>query len=133
VGRIGAAVLDHAILGAVDVAVVYLSLRVTGLGFDEWALLPKAPLLGFLVLVKLFYFAAFTAVGGQTIGKMAARIRVVSSEGAPVAAAAALRRALAGGLSAATLGLGFAPALFDPQRRALHDRIAQTRVIAVPA
>jgi hypothetical protein len=31
-----------------------------------------------------------------------------------------------------TLGLGFVPALVGADRRALHDRLAHTRVIAQP-
>ena len=133
VHRIGAALLDLAILGVVDTAVVYFTLRMTGLSLADWAALPKAPLLGFLVLVKLAYFVAFTAVGGQTIGKMAAGIRVVAEDGTPVDAVVAVRRTLAGAVSAAALGIGFALALFDPQHRALHDRVARTRVIGVAA
>jgi uncharacterized RDD family membrane protein YckC len=32
-------------------------------------------------------------------------------------------------VSALPLGLGFLPALFGPERRALHDRLADTRVV----
>ena len=133
VHRIGAALLDLAILGIVDAAVVYFTLRMTGLALTDSAALPMPPLLGFLGIVKLAYFVAFTAVGGQTIGKMAAGIRVVAEDGTPVDAVVAVRRTLAGAVSVAALGIGFALALFDPQHRALHDRIARTRVIGVAA
>jgi uncharacterized RDD family membrane protein YckC len=39
-----------------------------------------------------------------------------------------MRRTCAGVLSVLLLGLGFAPALFG-NRRALHDRLAGTRVV----
>jgi uncharacterized RDD family membrane protein YckC len=102
-----------------------------GLPVDEFMLLPAMPLIAFLLLIKLSYFCAFTAVGGQTIGKMAAHIRVVSADNGPLDAAAALRRTLAGLVSAIPLGLGFLPALLSSDRRALHDRIARTRVIVL--
>jgi uncharacterized RDD family membrane protein YckC len=131
--RAAAAVLDLAILGGIDVVVVYLTVRMTSLTLDDWATLPLPPLLAFLALVKVGYFVAFTSVGGQTIGKMAAGIRVVGSDGAPVTPVVALRRTLAGAVSAAVLGLGFVAAFFDPQQRALHDRVARTRVVGASA
>jgi uncharacterized RDD family membrane protein YckC len=129
--RAAAAAIDHLLLGSVDLAVVYFTLRMAGLPVDEFMLLPAMPLIAFLLLIKLSYFCAFTAVGGQTIGKMAAHIRVVSADNGPLDAAAALRRTLAGLVSAIPLGLGFLPALLSSDRRALHDRIARTRVIVL--
>mgnify|MGYP002400060739 CR=1 FL=1 len=84
-------------------------------------------------MLKLAYFYAFTAVGGQTIGKMALHIRVVTENHASIDAAAALRRTVIGAVSTAVLGLGFLPAFFDPERRAFHDRVARTRVVALRA
>jgi uncharacterized RDD family membrane protein YckC len=129
--RLAAAAVDQLLLLAIDLSVVYFALRVAGLTMADWGLLPAAPLVSFLLLLKLSYFSAFTAVGGQTIGKMACGIRVVTDDGLPVDGARALRRALAGAMSTAGLGLGFVPALTDVNRRTLHDRVARTRVIAL--
>ena len=131
--RLAAATIDHGLLGAMDLAVVYFTLRMTGLTMAELFVLPLVPLMAFLLLVKLSYFTAFTAVGGQTIGKMAAHIRVVTVENRTVHASLAIQRALAGVASAALLGLGFLPALVGSERRALHDRLTRTRVIALPS
>ena len=79
-------------------------------------------------MLKIAYFYAFTAVGGQTIGKMAVGTCVIADDGAAVDAARAMRRTCAGVLSFLLLGLGFVPALFG-HRRALHDRLAGTRVV----
>jgi uncharacterized RDD family membrane protein YckC len=128
--RLGAAFIDHAILLAIDAAVVYFTLRMAVLPPSEWRLLPAVPLLAFLGLVKFAYFFAFTAVGGQTIGKMALGIRVVTDTNTPVDSACALRRTLAG-IAALVFGLGFIPALLGVERRAFHDRVAHTRVIAL--
>ncbi len=78
--RLGAALIDHLILFAIDAAVVYFTLRIATLPLSEWRMLPPLPMLAFLGLVKFAYFCAFTAVGGQTIGKMALAIRVVTAE-----------------------------------------------------
>jgi uncharacterized RDD family membrane protein YckC len=119
------------ILFAIDAAVVYFTLRMTVLPMAEWRVLPFIPLGGFLLFVKFAYFCAFTAVGGQTIGKMALGLRVVTDDDAAVTGACAIRRTLAGLISAATLGITFLPALIGGDRRALHDRLAHTRVIAL--
>jgi uncharacterized RDD family membrane protein YckC len=129
--RLAAAAIDHLLLSAIDLAVIYFTLRMAGLPMTEWTTLPAVPLVGFLLLVKLSYFCAFTAVGGQTIGKMAARIRVVTTNDASVDGPLAVKRALAGAVSAALFGLGYLPALIGSERRALHDRVTRTRVIAL--
>lgn len=131
--RLAAAAVDHLLLSAIDLSVIYLTLRMAGLPMAQWTVLPPAPLAAFLVFVKLSYFCAFTAVGGQTIGKMAARIRVVTTEDAPVDGARAIKRTLAGAVSAALLGFPYLPALVGAERRALHDRVTHTRVIALPS
>ena len=126
--RVVAVLIDHAILLGIDAAVVYFTLRMAGLAMSEWRLLPVAPMLTFLGLLKVAYFYAFTAVGGQTIGKMAVGTCVVADNGRPVGAAQAMRRTSAGMVSFLLLGLGFVPALFG-NHRALHDRLAGTRVV----
>jgi uncharacterized RDD family membrane protein YckC len=128
--RVVAAVIDHAILAGIDVAVIYFTLRLVSLAWSDWPLLSPLPLLAFLALIKLAYFSAFTALGGQTIGKMATHIRVVSEQNRLVDPAHAVRRSLAGALSLLTLGIGFLPALLTTERRALHDRLAHTRVVS---
>jgi uncharacterized RDD family membrane protein YckC len=130
--RIGAAFLDLAILLAIDLLVVYFTLRMAALTPGEWRLLPPVPLGLFLLLLNVAYAVAFTAIGGQTIGKMATRIRVVSDEGPMVTPALAFRRTLGAAVSILTLGGTFLPALIGRERRAVHDRVARTRVVALP-
>ena len=126
--RLIGAAIDYAILLGIDLGVVYFTLRMAGLSMSEWSVLPPAPMLAFLALLKVAYFYSFTAVGGQTIGKMAAGTCVIADNGAAVDAARAMRRTCAGVLSFLLLGLGFVPALFG-DHRALHDRLAGTRVV----
>jgi uncharacterized RDD family membrane protein YckC len=126
--RAAAAAIDGAVLIAIDLIVVYLTLRVAGLTTADWRLLPVWPLLVFLALVKVTYFSAFAAVGGQTIGKMATHIRVVTEDGHLLTPSRAIQRTLAAMVSIITLGAAFVPA-FVGARRALHDRVAGTRVV----
>jgi uncharacterized RDD family membrane protein YckC len=131
--RVLAALIDLTILLAIDLAVVYFTLRMAGLTMDEWRLLPPVPMLAFLAILKLAYFSAFTSIGGQTIGKMAARIQVVADDDGPLDPMRAMQRVLAGALSTLAFGLGFIPALIGHDRRPLHDRVARTRVVARPS
>jgi uncharacterized RDD family membrane protein YckC len=128
-----AALIDHAILLGIDVFVFFSTLRMTALTTEEWRSLPLLPFLSFLLFMKLAYFSAFTAMGGQTIGKMAARIRVVADDQFMMDPARAIKRTLTGVVSLASLGLGLIPALIAPDRRALHDRVAHTHVVDLPS
>ncbi len=78
VRRTVAGVIDVLILGSISAAVVVLTLRVCELTLEQWAMLPAVPMLAFLMLLCGGYFVLFTVAGGQTIGKMAAHIRVVN-------------------------------------------------------
>jgi uncharacterized RDD family membrane protein YckC len=129
VARLLAALLDHGLLLAIDAAVLYFTLRIASLPPTDWVLLPAVPVAFFLGLIKIGYFAAFTAIGGQTIGKMAAGLIVVSDGGQSIDPGRAVKRALAGAVSLLIGGLGFLPAVLAADRRALHDRVAGTRVI----
>ena len=129
--RFVAAAIDHGMLLAVDAIVIYFTLKMAGLDPAQWRLLSAMPLAAFLGMVKIAYFCAFTLVGGQTIGKMAVRIRVVGDDGADLDPARAVRRTLAGAFSLLAAGLGFLPVLLADDRRGVHDRVARTRVIAL--
>ncbi|MDO8681780.1 MAG: RDD family protein [Acidobacteriota bacterium] len=129
--RLGAGAIDLALLGAIDAIVVILTLRIAGLQTttDDLRVLPPIPFLGFLALLAFGYVASFTVAGGQTIGKMLLKLRVIGDDGRPVDAAGGVLRALGCMLVPITLGLSYVPALFTSDHRALHDRLAGTRVV----
>lgn len=130
--RLLAAVLDLAILGGIDVGVLYFTLKLCALPLSAGGMqaLPAVPLVTFLLLLDAGYAIMFTAAVGQTIGKMATGIKVVDndSDSQPPFGFAVLRTA-AYAASLLPAGLGFLPALLGKDRRALHDRLAETRVI----
>jgi uncharacterized RDD family membrane protein YckC len=130
--RAAAGLIDLAILFGIDVVIVYSTLRMSALTFNDWALLPAVPMLAFLLLLKLSYFGAFTAACGQTIGKMAMRIRVVGDD-MTLDPGRAARRTLVSAISCLAVGTGFIPVFVDPEHRALHDRVAGTRVVELPS
>lgn len=129
--RVGAGLIDLLLLAGIDAAVLYLTLRVSGLQntLADLRVLPPVPLVGFLAVVAFGYMAAFTVAGGQTIGKMALRLRVIGADGRPLDAASGTLRALGCMLVPITLGLSYLPALFTTDHRALHDRLSGTRVV----
>jgi uncharacterized RDD family membrane protein YckC len=127
--RLGAAALDWLMLLALDAGVVYFTLRVSRLAPSEMALLPPIPMAVFLILLNGGYLALFTAATGQTIGKMAVGVRVVSVGNGPLTVGRALVRVVALIASALPAGLGLLPVAFDEGRRGLHDRLANTRVV----
>jgi uncharacterized RDD family membrane protein YckC len=132
--RLAGGAVDLLLLGAIDLTVVYFTLRICDLTFGETLMLPAAPMMAFLLMLNGGYLATFVAASGQTIGKMAAGTRVVSADpGAGdhdrVSFEQAALRAVASVISTLPLGLGFLPALFGRERRALHDRLADTRVV----
>lgn len=127
--RILAAVVDVALLVGLDAVVLYFTLRLLGLVGAQMFELPLLPLLAFFLLLNGGYFIAFTAVGGQSIGKMALGIKVISEEEGDVPIGRATLRTLAYLVSALPLGAGFLPGVFSADRLALHDRLAHTRVI----
>lgn len=131
--RLGAAVLDLLLLGAIDVTVLYLTLRLCGLNFAEAGVLPIMPFAAYLAILNGGYMAAFTAAGGQSLGKMVTGIRVVSADEHAwtdrVPFGQAVLRSAGYLVSLLPAGLGLLPALVAADRRALHDRLAGTRVV----
>ena len=128
VARFVAVVTDLVILAAIDAAVIYFTLQICGIGIDEWRILPWAPLLAFLVVQNGGYLVAFTA-GGQTLGKLLAGIKVVSTEPqSPLDLGRAFVRELVWLVLAVPAGLGLLTIL-GHDRRGVHDRFAGTRVI----
>jgi uncharacterized RDD family membrane protein YckC len=80
--------------------------------------------------VYIAYFSAFAALGdGRTPGKWMLRLRARRLDGNRMGWGSAFGRAGGYTSSAATLGLGFLAAVRDPNRQALHDRIAGTVVV----
>ncbi len=129
--RLLAGVIDALILGAIGSLVLYLTLRICSVPLSRLAVIPPVPFVSFLLLIAGGYFTLFTAAGGQTIGKMAVGIKVVPMDERQgrVPLGNSMLRAAAYAISALPAGLGFFPALVAADRRAIHDRLADTRVV----
>ena len=85
----------------------------------------------FLAFLPLYHVLLWTW-WGQTVGMMAVRIKVVSRGGGPVSLGRSVLRLLGYAASVATLFFGLLIALFDRERRTLHDHLAGTVVVELP-
>lgn len=68
---------------------------------------------------------------GQTLGKMALGIKVVSVDGSDISAGQAWGRAALRQLLGSLLLVDYIPAFFTKEKTCLHDMLAKTRVVRV--
>jgi uncharacterized RDD family membrane protein YckC len=91
---------------------------------------------GTVLLFTLLFTAVYTivlhTVAGQTIGKSLVGVRVLSMDGSPLTLGPALLRYLAYFISLIPLGFGYLVAGLRPDKRAVHDLIAGSRVERAP-
>ena len=83
-------------------------------------------------LAQAAYFIVFHATWGATPGKRLFHIHVEMANGEKLSWAFSIFRFIASIVTQATIvfyGLGYLIVLIDPQKRALHDFIARTRVV----
>lgn len=144
--RFLARVIDSILLGVIN-AIVRLPLMLMfgigtmgsmrGLGREPGAGLIFAPamlgVIGLSVLISIalgvVYEVYFLTAHGATPGKMALGLRVIRADDGPISPMLALGRHFALWVSAFILMIGYIMAAFDPEKRALHDRICETRVV----
>jgi uncharacterized RDD family membrane protein YckC len=91
-------------------------------------MIPEIQGLADMVLI-LVYGEIFIRLYDATPGKMALGLKLLRSDGQKVKSGRFLGREWAVGLSLALMGLGGLMIAFDEERRALHDRFCDTRVI----
>lgn len=85
----------------------------------------------FLLAGNICYEVILVGTYGATLGKMALKMKVVTADGGRISYARSFGRYFAKMLSSFTCLIGFIIAAFDnPQRRALHDHICNTRVVS---
>ncbi len=87
----------------------------------------------FALVLLVVYDGVMLQMRGQTLGKMAAHVKVVSAEGGEITPGQAWTRAAMKMILGLCFGLTFIVAFFSPERLTLHDRIAKTKVVRLPA
>ncbi len=68
---------------------------------------------------------------GQTLGKMALKVRVVRPDGSPISAGQAWGRVAMRTILGCLWIVDYIPAFFTPEKTTLHDMVAGTRVVDV--
>jgi uncharacterized RDD family membrane protein YckC len=102
-------------------------------GVDPGALAAMIGMVGISGLIQiafgLAYEVYFLTTRGATLGKQALGLRVIRFDGSGISTGVAVGRFFAQYLSGFILLIGYIMAGFDDQKRSLHDRICDTRVI----
>jgi len=80
-------------------------------------------------VISVAYYVFFVGKFAATPGKMACKLKVVRADGSRVSYGRATGRCFAEALSYMILCIGYIMAAFDEEKRTLHDRICDTRVI----
>lgn len=136
--RFVARVLDAVILGVVAAVINIPMQMMVGFGSlrDPVAAMSVGfGLLGVMLLVDFAlgfaYEVYFVSSRGATPGKMILGLKIIRADGSGLSVGQAAGRYFAYLLDSFTLMIGFIIAGFDDQKRSLHDRICDTRVIHV--
>ncbi|MDR3323807.1 MAG: RDD family protein [Zoogloeaceae bacterium] len=94
---------------------------------------PNWVLWSHLFLLLMLYCVWFWTHGGQTLALKTWKMKIVDRSGRPLRLMQAVLRYLVAWPSVGCFGLGLLWALFDPEKQFLHDRIAETRIVAASA
>jgi uncharacterized RDD family membrane protein YckC len=132
--RLGALLYDSLLLVALMMLATALFLPFTGGEAVTPATQPMLEVAYRLVLAALTvaFYGYFWTRGGQTLGMAAWRLRVEREDHTLLTWPDSLRRLAWAAVSLACAGAGLLWVAVDPQRRAWHDRLSQTRVVVLP-
>jgi uncharacterized RDD family membrane protein YckC len=128
--RVGAKIIDWIILSVVNTVItaIWGFVAVSSAGTPH----AVASMIVSYILqtaVSAAYTTWFLGKYGATPGKMACKIQVITSDGGNVNYLRAFARHFAEWISGIIIGIGYIMVAFDNEKRALHDRICDTRVI----
>ena len=133
--RFGAQVLDGLIYG-VPAYLIFAAVMFQVTWQMQRSNTPPGPeiLLGYIPLFvfPILYEALMLPLkNGQTVGKMALRLRVVRTDGSPITAGQAWARAVTRLILGCLIVVDYLPFFFTDEKTTLHDMIARTRVVVV--
>jgi len=126
--RLGAKLIDYVILWVAQMAFALL-IAVFFRQASSSTIAAQIPLMLMQLLFAAAYTCWFLVKFGATPGKMACGLKVITAEGGPITFGRALGRHFAEFLSGMILAIGYIMAAFDKEKRSLHDRICNTRVV----
>jgi len=128
--RAGAKIIDIFILWTIGVLVsIFLGFFISPT-YDPEVSMPFPFLANFFqLIIAVSYTTYFLGKYSATPGKMACQLKVVTPDGGKIRYSQACYRYFAEIISSLIFCIGYLMAIFDIERRTLHDRIAGTRVI----
>jgi len=126
-----ALVVDWVLVGYI--AAVVISFRSGALGIGSAGSFSDNLRIGFERPVFFFFYSwlMIALAGGQTVGKMVFKIRIVAVGGERVGLGRSALRSGVSLVSALVAGLGYFWAIWDPEHRTWHDMVAETRPLSV--
>ena len=129
--RFGALMIDGFILWMLNLALfVPMGILMPKSSDNPYVFLSFMPLIILLqYAIPAAYDTWFVGKYGATPGKMACNLKILVEDGSRPSYLRALGRHFAKYLSSMILMIGFIMAAFDDQKRTLHDRICETRVV----
>lgn len=132
--RLAAFMIDSLIIGAFSLMIKLpfsvIALFVTEPFYLQNFLFHFSILDVLLYLIGVIYFVAFTYCTSTTIGKRIMNLRVISTTGHELNLLQVIYRETVGKyLSAVIFSIGYLLIIVDKEKKALHDRLADTKVI----
>lgn len=129
--RVGSTIIDSLVLYPINMGIGFM------VGISAVQPQPDVAILGanwaiaqFLQIAVAFaYTTLLIWKYGGTLGLLALGLRVTNPDGTQISYPKSIGRYFAYILNGFTFGIGFLMVAFDEQKRALHDRICDTRVI----
>jgi uncharacterized RDD family membrane protein YckC len=132
--RFAARLIDGFLLGIVQASLALALFGTFGAQFMPNVIRsePQSLRVSFQILsyaIGFIYEVLFLHYRGATLGKMALGLQVVRSDGESLGWGVSIARYFMNFVSALILAIGDIMAGFDSEKRALHDRVCDTRVV----
>ena len=127
--RVYSAIADGMVLLTIGMVLMIAGASAAGSPVVAFVQAAPIPFVAAWALFGLLYGVIFVGTCGQTLGKMAMRVRVIGTDTFHVGYARAALRTLAYAAAALPAGIGLLVAIRDPEHRGMHDRLTGTRVV----
>lgn len=129
--RFVAKFVDYVIVGVAYglLGVLFAGINSVSPEHPEFMFLYVFVLWGLEIAIWLGYSILFVGKYSATPGKMLTSLRIMTADGEPMDYPKAAVRCFAEIVSGLTCNIGYIMAAFDEEKRSLHDRIANTRVV----
>jgi uncharacterized RDD family membrane protein YckC len=127
--RLGAKILDGLILWVISLLISFAVGMAVPKTSPQVAVASSVVLLILQIAIAAAYSGYFLGMQRATPGKMACGLEVLSPDGDQISVMRGIGRYFAEVVSSLILMIGYLMVLFDDEKRALHDRICDTRVV----